>query len=51
MTSLDTVDVKTLSPSREELRVDQKVSAHLMSTIEKVTGNVQSVPRQSPDTY
>jgi hypothetical protein len=28
---------------------DQKVSVHLMITIQKVTSNVQSVPRQSPD--
>jgi len=30
---------------------DQKVSVHLMITIQKVTSNVQSVPRQSPDMY
>jgi hypothetical protein len=30
---------------------DQKVSVHLMITIQKVTINVQSVPRQSPDIY
>ena len=30
---------------------DQKVSVHLMITIQKVTRNVQSVPRQSPDIY
>ena len=30
---------------------DQKVSVHLMITIQKVTSNVQSVPRQSPDIY
>jgi len=29
----------------------QKVSMHLMITIQKVTSNVQSVPRQSPDIY
>jgi hypothetical protein len=28
-----------------------KVSVHLMITIQKVTSNVQSVPRQSPDIY
>jgi hypothetical protein len=28
---------------------DQKISVHLMITIQKVTSNVQSVPRQSPD--
>jgi hypothetical protein len=30
---------------------DQNVSVHLMITIQKVTSNVQSVPRQSPDIY
>jgi hypothetical protein len=30
---------------------DQKVSVHLMITIQKITSNVQSVPRQSPDIY
>jgi len=30
---------------------DQKVSVHLMITIQEVTSNVQSVPRQSPDIY
>jgi hypothetical protein len=30
---------------------DQKVSVHLMITIQKVTSNVQSVPCQSPDIY
>jgi hypothetical protein len=33
------------------LQSDQKVSVHLMITIQKVTGNVQSVARQSPDIY
>jgi hypothetical protein len=33
------------------LQDDQKVSVHLMITIQKVTRNVQSVPRQSPDIY
>jgi hypothetical protein len=33
------------------LQGDQKVSVHLMFTIQKVTSNVQSVPRQSPDIY
>jgi hypothetical protein len=28
---------------------DQKVSVHLMITIQNVTSNVQSAPRQSPD--
>jgi hypothetical protein len=30
---------------------DQKVSVHLMITIQKVTSNVQIVSRQSPDIY
>ena len=30
---------------------DQKGTVHLMITIQKVTRNVQSVPRQSPDIY
>jgi len=30
---------------------DHKVSVHLMITIQKVTSNVQSVPRHSPDSY
>jgi hypothetical protein len=33
------------------LQGDQKVSVHLMITMQKVTSNVQSVPRQSPDIY
>jgi len=30
---------------------DQKLSVHMMITIQKVTSNVQNVPRQSPDIY
>jgi hypothetical protein len=30
---------------------DQKVSVQLMITMQKVTNNVRSVPRQSPDIY
>jgi hypothetical protein len=30
---------------------DKKVSVHRMTTIQKVTSNVQSVPRQSADIY
>jgi hypothetical protein len=30
---------------------DQKVSLHLVITVQKVTSSVQSVPRQSPDIY
>jgi hypothetical protein len=39
---------------KRELRqyiYDEKVSVHLMITIQKVTSNVQTVPRQSPDIY
>jgi hypothetical protein len=31
------------------IQSDQDVSVRLMITIQKVTSNVQSVPRQSPD--
>jgi hypothetical protein len=34
-----------------QIQGDQKVSVHLMITIQKVTSIVQSVPRQSPDIY
>jgi translation initiation factor 1 (eIF-1/SUI1) len=34
-----------------EIQGDQKFSVHLMITIQKVTNNVQSVPRQSPGIY
>jgi hypothetical protein len=33
------------------IQSDQKVSVYLMITIQKVTSNVQSAPRQSPDIY
>jgi hypothetical protein len=33
------------------IQSDQKVSVHLMITIQKVTSNVQSVSRQYPDIY
>jgi hypothetical protein len=32
-----------------EIQGNQKVSVHLMITIQKVTSNVQSVSQQSPD--
>jgi hypothetical protein len=35
----------------EEIKGDQKVSVHLVITTQKVTSNVQSAPRQSPDIY
>jgi len=38
-------------PNPRIIQGDQKVSVHLMITIQKVTSNVQSVPRQSPDVY
>jgi hypothetical protein len=33
------------------IQVNQKVSEHLMITIQNVTNNVQIAPRQSPDIY
>jgi hypothetical protein len=39
---------RRLNKKRSIIQGDQKVSVHLMITIHKVTGNVQSVPRQSP---
>jgi hypothetical protein len=33
------------------IRGDQKVSFHLMITVQKVPSKVRSVPRQSPDIY
>jgi hypothetical protein len=35
----------------QNVQVDQKVSVHLMITIQKITSNVHSVPRQSTDIY
>jgi hypothetical protein len=35
----------------KNIQDDQKVSVYLMITIQKVTSNVQSVTRQSPDIY
>jgi hypothetical protein len=46
--------VRVLSKGMLRLRFiqgDNKVSVHVMITIQKVTCNVQSVPRQSPDIY
>ena len=37
--------------TKRVIQGDQKVSVHLMITIQKVTSNVQSVPRQSQDIY
>jgi len=34
-----------------QIQGDQKFSVHLKITIQKVTSNVQNVPRQSPDIY
>jgi hypothetical protein len=33
------------------IQSDQNASVHLMITIQKVTSNIQNVPRQSPDIY
>jgi hypothetical protein len=35
----------------QRYRVIKEFYVHLMITIQKVTSNVQSVPRQSPDIY
>jgi hypothetical protein len=35
----------------QHIQCDRKVSVHLMITTQKITSNVQSVPRQSPDVY
>jgi hypothetical protein len=43
--------VMRILPQCDDITGDQKVSVHLMITIQKVTSNVQSVPRQSPDIY
>jgi hypothetical protein len=37
--------------SRQKVQGDQKVSVHLMITIQKITSNVQNASRQSPDIY
>ena len=37
--------------SAKKVHGDQKVSVHLMITIQKVTSNVQSAPHKSPDVY
>jgi hypothetical protein len=34
-----------------EIQGDQRIAVHLMITTQKVTSNVQTVPRQSPDIY
>jgi hypothetical protein len=41
----------TTAGIKREIECDQKVSVHLMITIQKGTSNVQSVPRQAPDIY
>jgi len=46
-TMLDPVDL----PDNLKYRFIKKVSVHLVITIQKVTSNVQSVTRQSPDIY
>jgi hypothetical protein len=52
---VDTLDTAILSPpppqKKNIVQGDQKVSVHLMITILKVTSNVQSDPRQSPEIY
>jgi hypothetical protein len=43
--------VTVLEETMKAIQDDQKLSGHLMITIQKVTSNVQSVTRQSPDIY
>jgi pentose-5-phosphate-3-epimerase len=43
--------VRTKRNAWLHLQGDQKVSVHLMITTQKVTSNVQSVPRQFPGIY
>jgi hypothetical protein len=43
--------VKLMVCEVKVVQSDQKVSVHLMIIIQKVTSNVQNVPRQSPDFY
>ena len=38
-------------PNPRIIQGDQKISVHLMITIQKVTSNVQSAPHKSPDIY
>jgi hypothetical protein len=45
-----TLLIQTCSVGKN-IQGDQKVSVHLMITIQKVTSNVQSVTCQSPDIY
>jgi hypothetical protein len=49
-TRTDTTQQSGQTPDKE-VQGDQKGSVHLMITTQKVTSNVQSVPRQSPDIY
>jgi hypothetical protein len=44
-----TLDAKETNTSF--IQGDRKFPVHLMITIQKVTSNVQSVPRQSADIY
>jgi hypothetical protein len=41
----------TLDPVTEIIQGDQKVSVHLIITLQEVTCNVQSIPLQAPDIY
>jgi hypothetical protein len=50
MNSFGKMSIKSAVLSVAHVQGDQKVSMHLMITIQKVTSNVQSVPRQSPGT-
>jgi hypothetical protein len=43
--------ISDLFSQTQHIHGDQKASVHLMITIQKITRNAQSVPRQSPDIY
>jgi hypothetical protein len=45
------IKLKQNNNQYQHIQGDQKASVHLMITIQKVTSNVQNVPRQSPDNY
>jgi len=58
LTTADWINKRTIQKPNENLNAaqavkqgDQKVSVHLMITIQKISSNAESVPRQSPDIY
>jgi hypothetical protein len=49
--SLETLNFGAFCADIYNIQGDKKASMHLMITLQKVTSNVQSVPRQPPDIY